>query len=189
MFRSLVALCIVTALAACESSSSDGDPKLAGGCSGFESVGKSWRGHDAVFTPTPGTNLSNGQRTYFWVADLANLCVAAPESGNFVIFEVDVEPGAPPLTVVGKVYAALGFQPYSVALTYEQYAPLTNGQYAYKGEVTNIGLAQGSTDGKSAIVSIQLSVTFPSKGSDDADLTYANSFIDNVELIWKFQTL
>lgn len=174
----------IVSLGSCSDSGAGGtDP--APGCDAFSGVDLSLIGHTNVFAANPTTNLSNGLRTYSWTKDATNLCVAAPESGNNVDFEVDVEPGAPALTVTGKAYAAALVQPYSTAMTLETAA----GLYAYRGSVTGIGLAQGSGDGLHGAVTMVLSITFASQGSDGADLSFVQTFVDNVTIHGSFQTL
>ena len=178
IMRSLVVgFCLATTLASC----GEGGDGLAKGCATVLSSSKRWTGHAALFAPAPQTTLMGNQRIFFWSANLGNLCVAAPESGNLVRYEVDVEPGAPEFTIVGKVFHAVFAQPYK--------ATLTKNASTYLGTVGNVGLEQGSVDGKSASVNMELSIAFPTQGSLSADSAYAEGFIDNVFIFWDFQSL
>ena len=179
----ITAGCAIVSLGSCFGPVTSPDP--AAGCDGFVNAFTTLDGHAAVFAANPTTNLSNGLRTYSWSANAANLCVAAPQSQNHVDFEVDVEPGAPALTVSGSVSGAVGFQPSSTALT----LATAGGINAYGGSLTSIGLTQGSTDGRHAAVTMVLSITFVSHGSDSVDLAVAQSFVDNVTIFGYFQHL
>jgi len=128
--------------------------------------------------------LSGNVRSFTWVAPLlGDLCVAAPESGNSVTFQFtyDVQNTPETLTAQGRVITSVILQPYSVAVV--------RAGIFYHGTVDNIGLAQASSDGKHALVSLELRVSFPTLGSLAADQAAIRSWVTGVTIAWHFQTL
>jgi len=152
------------------------------GCTGFNTNFLVLTGVAEEFTAqNPNTLLVDQTRSYYWEVNLNNLCVAAPERYNLVSFSFRVEPGITDVTATGYVYAAVGFLPQSKTLT-------KTGQN-FLGLVSDIGLLQGSPDGRHGSVFISLQVSFPTRGTAAADNAYIRSFMDEVHVSWHFETL
>ena len=129
------------------------------------------------------TRLINGVRTFTFNTPglIEGLCVAAPEKDNKVTFRVTPSAGTTGLLATGNVQPAIGFQPYSFGLSYN------NGSSILEVEIKNIGLRQGSKDGKSGYADITLDLSFPTQGSEAADHVWLQGHVAKIEVIWHFQ--
>jgi len=129
------------------------------------------------------TNVINGRRDVVWYASLlGDICVAAPEAGNTATFSLFFLTGTPQrVTVSGQATTSIVYQPYTVQLT-------RFGNY-FQGRLDNIGLLQGSADGKHAVVQLSIRLNIPTQGSNAADLAFVQGIVDYLEIDWTFQTL
>jgi hypothetical protein len=176
-FPSGLALLVSVGLMSCEITEASDD------CTSLEESALDLNGTSAVFENVQ-LSIGNGLRRLEWVTYVDNLCVAAPTAQNKVDFLVVVEPGSvtPQLTVTAFVQPAFGYQPYKL--------PLTKQSSEFKGTISNIGLRQGSHDGRHGYAEMRLWVEFVPNGTTDAgDINYAKSFLNRVRMTWHFQRL
>ena len=129
-----------------------------------------------------GNTLINGVRTYrIEVTDLELLCVAAPESGNTVNFTI--ENISPDITAVGEVQPAEGYTPYRVNLT------RLSSSFTLHGSITNIGLRQGSADGKHGYAEIRMFISLPAHTDESFDRNFLISVLTKLTVDWSFYHL
>jgi hypothetical protein len=135
-------------------------------------------------TSQPTTNLNDTVRSFYWDYEVDNLCVTAPEANNRAKFDVEVNTTAPAsLAMIGRVYHAAGFQPYSGTLVGQS----VSGGSEYKVTVGDIGLQQGSADGIRSNIISELVVSFTTTGTFAADLALAKGFLTAITMEVDYQ--
>jgi len=114
---------------------------------------------------------------------LENLCVAAPESHNTVSFDLTTTAEGSGITATGRAQPAYGYSPYSVTLTRE------NGTHL-KGTISNIGLRQGSQDGKRGYADLDIFIRVPTLHADSyTDFFWMTQNVVTLSVSYHFERL